>query len=62
MFLNFIKRDVSIPNNYDKIVPEHRVIYKFMKNLFTAAQLTAECAIVTLVRILCYYLKDINVK
>jgi hypothetical protein len=50
-YYNSLQRDISIPNNYDKIVPEHRVIYKFMKNLFTAAQLTAECAIVTLVRI-----------
>lgn len=52
-----LSRDVSIPNNYDKIVPEHRAIYKFMKNLFTSAQLTAECAIVTLIyleRVLTY--------
>ena len=38
-------------------MPEQRVIYKFMKNLFTSAQLTAECAIVTLIyleRVLTY--------
>ncbi len=46
-----LKRDSQVPHDYDKIVPDHRLIYKFMKNLFTAAQLTAECAIVTLVSI-----------
>lgn len=29
--------------------PEHKTIYKFIRNLFHSAQLTAECAIVTLV-------------
>lgn len=29
--------------------PEHKSIYKFIRNLFHSAQLTAECAIVTLV-------------
>ncbi|EDO49063.1 predicted protein, partial [Nematostella vectensis] len=38
-----------VPNNYDKIDPEQRHIYKFIKTLFHAAQLTAECAIITLV-------------
>jgi len=38
-----------VPENYDKSVPHHRYIYKFMKNIFTAAQLTAECAVVTLI-------------
>jgi hypothetical protein len=42
-------KDIIVPDDYNKIVPDHRVIYKFMKNLFTSAQLTAECAIVTLV-------------
>ena len=46
------KRDAVVPNDYNKTVPDHRVIYKFMKNLFTAAQLTAECAIVTLVSLI----------
>ena len=44
-----LSREVPVQEDYDKKVPEQRVIYKFMKNLFTAAQLTAECAIVTLV-------------
>lgn len=55
--LNPISRDSVVPNDYNKIVPDHRVIYKFMKNLFAAAQLTAECAIVTLIyleRVLTY--------
>ena len=46
-----------MPDDYDKLVPDHRTIYKFMKNLFTSAQLTAECAIVTLIyleRVLTY--------
>ena len=29
--------------------PDHRQIYKFIRTLFNAAQLTAECAIITLV-------------
>lgn len=39
-----------MPEDYDKIVPEQKTIYRFLRVLFTAAQLTAECAIVTLVR------------
>ncbi|CAL4097631.1 unnamed protein product, partial [Meganyctiphanes norvegica] len=35
--------------DYDKHNPEHRHIYKFVRTLFNAAQLTAECAIITLV-------------
>lgn len=38
-----------VSDDYDKRDPEHRVIYRFVRNLFNAAQLTAECAIVTLV-------------
>lgn len=52
-----ISTDAKVPVDYDKIVPEHRAIYKFMKNLFTSAQLTSECAIVTLIyleRVLTY--------
>jgi hypothetical protein len=44
-----LNRDNKMNADYERQVPEHRVIYKFMKNLFTSAQLTAECAIVTLV-------------
>lgn len=49
-----LSRDIqaAVHDDYRSLVPDHRVIYKFMKNLFTAAQLTAECAIVTLVRLL----------
>ncbi len=32
-----------------KYNPEHRTIYRFIRTLFNAAQLTAECAIITLV-------------
>lgn len=39
----------AIPENYDKLNPEHKHIYRFIKNLFTAAQLSAECAIITLI-------------
>ena len=35
--------------DYDRVDPEHRHIYRFLRTLFSAAQLTAECAIVTLV-------------
>lgn len=38
-----------VPDDYDKRDPEHKYIYRFVRNLFSAAQLTAECAIVTLV-------------
>ncbi|KAL1490948.1 hypothetical protein ABEB36_011616 [Hypothenemus hampei] len=43
--------------------PEHRQIYKFVRTLFNAAQLTAECAIITLVyleRLLTYAELDIQ--
>jgi hypothetical protein len=46
-----------VPDDYDKQTPEQKTIYRFMRNLFTAAQLTAECAIVTLIyleRVLSY--------
>lgn len=38
-----------VPDDYDKRDPPHKHIYKFIRTLFSAAQLTAECAIVTLV-------------
>lgn len=38
-----------IPNDYYSRDPEHKTIYRFIRNLFHSAQLTAECAIVTLV-------------
>ncbi|CAH1249721.1 CCNY [Branchiostoma lanceolatum] len=52
----------SVPDNYDSIEPEHRHIYRFIRTLFSAAQLTAECAIITLVyleRLLTYAEIDI---
>ena len=41
----------GVPSDYNRYDPEHRQIYKFIRTLFNAAQLTAECAIVTLVYI-----------
>jgi len=38
-----------VPENYNRTNPEHKHIYRFIKNLFSAAQLTAECAIITLI-------------
>ncbi|KAM9305269.1 cyclin-Y-like protein 1 isoform 1-T1 [Gastrophryne carolinensis] len=48
--------------DYSKHDPEHKHIYRFVRTLFSAAQLTAECAIVTLVyleRLLTYAEIDI---
>lgn len=48
---------------YNKYNPEHRQIYRFIRTLFNAAQLTAECAIITLVyleRLLKYAEVDIT--
>ncbi|KAM8882300.1 cyclin-Y isoform X7 [Synchiropus splendidus] len=52
----------EIPSDYDKHDPEQKQIYRFVRTLFSAAQLTAECAIVTLVyleRLLTYAEIDI---
>lgn len=38
-----------VPDNYSTLNPEHKHIYRFIKTLFSAAQLTAECAIITLI-------------
>lgn len=46
--LHPLSREI-VPEDYDIRDPEHKSIYRFIRNLFTAAQLTAECAIVTLV-------------
>lgn len=43
-----LQRDPVHPD-YNKCNPEHRQIYRFIRTLFNAAQLTAECAIITLV-------------
>ncbi|BFF95486.1 cyclin-Y-like protein 1 [Drosophila madeirensis] len=53
----------QVPENYDTHNPEHRQIYKFVRTLFNAAQLTAECAIITLVyleRLLTYAEMDVG--
>ncbi|XP_077410680.1 cyclin-Y isoform X4 [Vanacampus margaritifer] len=52
----------EVPHDYDKHDPEQKQIYRFVRTLFSAAQLTAECAIVTLVyleRLLTYAEIDI---
>lgn len=60
--LHPLTRD-GVHDDYDKHNPEHRQIYKFVRTLFNAAQLTAECAIITLVyleRLLTYAELDIQ--
>lgn len=52
-----LSNDFKVPVDYATTIPDHRLIYKFMKNLFTSAQLTSECAIVSLIyleRVLTY--------
>ncbi|KAG7219992.1 hypothetical protein INR49_001120, partial [Caranx melampygus] len=52
----------EVPLDYDQHDPEQKQIYRFVRTLFSAAQLTAECAIVTLVyleRLLTYAEIDI---
>ncbi|XP_064388947.1 cyclin-Y-like protein 1 [Halichondria panicea] len=39
----------EIPSHYGDYTPDHKLIYKFIKTLFHAAQLTAECGIITLI-------------
>ena len=46
--LHPLTRD-PVPSDYNRYNPEHRQIYRFIRTLFNAAQLTAECAIITLV-------------
>lgn len=53
----------EVADDYDNYDPDHRHIYKFVRTLFNAAQLTAECAIITLVyleRLLTYADVDIT--
>ena len=47
-FVLVLQKDM-VPEDYDIRDPEHKTIYRFVRTLFNAAQLTAECAIVTLV-------------
>ncbi|CAL8284716.1 cyclin-Y-like protein 1 [Gadus morhua] len=52
----------KVPEDYATADPEHKLIYRFVRTLFSSAQLTAECAIVTLVyleRLLTYAEMDI---
>uniref|UniRef100_A0AAQ4PTE1 Cyclin Y n=1 Tax=Gasterosteus aculeatus aculeatus TaxID=481459 RepID=A0AAQ4PTE1_GASAC len=39
----------EVPADYDQRRPEQKQIYRFVRTLFSSAQLTAECAIVTLI-------------
>ena len=48
LIIDCVQRE-PVPSDYDKYNPDHRQIYKFIRTLFNAAQLTAECAIITLV-------------
>ncbi|XP_062518773.1 cyclin-Y-like [Corticium candelabrum] len=57
-----LSRD-PLPRDYDTYNPEHRDVYRFVKILFSAAQLTSECAIITLVyieRLLTYAEIDVH--
>jgi hypothetical protein len=49
MEINLMLQRDGVADDYDKHNPEHRQIYKFVRTLFNAAQLTAECAIIALV-------------
>uniref|UniRef100_A0A8C3AKW7 Cyclin Y n=1 Tax=Cyclopterus lumpus TaxID=8103 RepID=A0A8C3AKW7_CYCLU len=47
--ISFFLPKVEVPLDYDQRAPEQKQIYRFVRTLFTSAQLTAECAIVTLI-------------
>ncbi|KAF3843294.1 hypothetical protein F7725_002143, partial [Dissostichus mawsoni] len=62
IYYHIKKQKEPLPDDYSRVDPEHKVIYRFVRTLFSAAQLTAECAIVTLVyleRLLTYAELDI---
>jgi hypothetical protein len=44
--IHFLQKHWNETNPRD---PDHRMIYRYMRNLFNAAQLSSECAIITLV-------------
>jgi hypothetical protein len=46
--LHPLTRD-RVPDHYADFTPDHKIIYKFIKTLFHAAQLTSECAIITII-------------
>lgn len=48
-FIKFCFQRDPIPPEQMTRDPDHRNIYRFVRNLFSSAQLTAECAIITLV-------------
>lgn len=50
-FSFFLGQKSEVPPDYDQQDPDQRQIYRFVRTLFSAAQLTSECAIVTLVRV-----------
>lgn len=56
----FFQRE-KVPEEYFKHDPEHKFIYRFVRTLFSAAQLTAECAIVTLVRYFFFHKASLNI-
>ena len=62
--LSFFSQRDQVPDDYDRRDPEHKHIYRFVRTLFSAAQLTAECAIVTLVLFvilwMLFYLHEFN--
>ncbi|XP_057555546.1 cyclin-Y-like protein 1 isoform X2 [Hippopotamus amphibius kiboko] len=47
--LSHKEQQEKLPEEYFKHDPEHKFIYRFVCTVFSAAQLTAECAVVTLV-------------
>uniref|UniRef100_H2SBQ3 Cyclin Y n=1 Tax=Takifugu rubripes TaxID=31033 RepID=H2SBQ3_TAKRU len=49
IYISFLWQKSALPPDYDQHDPEQRQIYRFIRTLFSAAQLTSECAIVTLV-------------
>ena len=46
----------GVSNDYSRYNPDHRQVYKFVRTLFNAAQLTAECAIITLIYLERYWI------
>lgn len=50
-FFTILSQRDALPPEVITKDPDHRQIYRFVKTLFYSAQLTAECAIITLVSI-----------